>query len=331
MHWLKAINGNWVPMSDSARTPRSSLSLAAFLAKIVAWIAVFSVLVGIAWSLWLQRDTVLAVTRGDTTVDQLMQDGWEAIVGGNDANQKPAKARARAKAKVEAEKTVPQTQVAAPLIPAREIRKLRGKFKWIAKGADKTPAHWCPADGEAIEYRIDPTNAKSSGINFKQEKRAWRAAFDEWTVASGNQYTFRYAGKGSFPIAHVLSGSGILDTRVERGSIAITYAVPGRSGADYEHPRFDKVLGIGGIYNPIGTDMVIQRASVLIDASDLVLLDADTRARLRAHEIGHAMGLQHVKHFDVLMRPGQLGPTSPQPGDMAGIQKLASICIGSAD
>ena len=313
-------------MTESADASKRRFSSAAVLGKLVASIAVFSVLVGIVWSLWWQRDTVLAVARGDTTVDQLMQDGWESIVGEEGSARKPDKPQRKAR-----QETVPRSHPVSTLVPEREIRRWRGKFKPIARGADKTPAHWCPTDGEAIEYRIDPTNAKALGLSFKQERRAWRAAFDEWTVASGNRYTFRYAGKGSFPIAHVLSGSGVPETRVEPGSIAITYAVPGKSGADHEHPRFDKVLGVGGIYTPIGDDMVIQRASVIVDASDLVLLDTGTRARLRAHEIGHAIGLQHVKQFDVLMVPGQLGPTSPQPGDKAGIQNLANVCIRSAD
>ncbi len=287
--------------------------------------AAFSLVAGIVWSLWWQRDTVLAVTRGDTTVDELIQDGWGSLIGDDVSHARSHPRPARTK------KRVTRAQAGPTVVPAREIRKLRGKFKPIAKGADGTPAHWCPTNGGAIKYRIDPTNAKGLGIDFKQEKRAWRAAFDAWTEASGSRYTFKYAGKASFPMAHVLSGSGVLETQVEAGSIAITYAVPGRSGADHEHPRFHKALGIGGIYTPTGKDMVIHRASVVVDASDLVLLDADTRTRLRAHEIGHAIGLQHVKKFDVLMRPGQLGPSSPQLGDKAGIQSLANICIRSAN
>ena len=309
------------PMPDPVNPPPRTSSFAAFLRKLIAWTAAASVLVGILWSLWWQRDPVLAIARGETTVDEMLQDGWGSITG-NDATRPRQR---------ETKKPAAQSEVGATVVPADEIRRWRGKFKPIAKGVDGTPAHWCPVDRTPIEYRIDPTNAKTLGIDFKLEKRAWRAAFDEWTRASGSRYTFNYAGKASFPIAHVASGSGVLETRVKPSSIAITYAMPGTSGAAFEHPRFDSVLGIGGIYAPDDTDMLIQRASIILDARDLVFLDADTRSRLRTHEIGHAMGLKHVKEFDVLMRPGKFGPMRPQPGDAAGIQRLANLCITSTD
>lgn len=206
------------------------------------------------------------------------------------------------------------------------------RFLAPSRGAAPEPGHWCATN--EIGYRVDLTGARLAGMDSETELLRWRAAFALWEEASNGKYEFEYRGAAKFPLVmnSSLEDMKINDHRLKRDEIAITYATSRSTGdpnwTDYLHAGLGSSLGIGGIGPVIwgpgeSRSGLITSGSIILDAHDVSDPD-DLLPTVYVHEVGHALGLGHVKNPNQMMYENAPASAQISKGDRRGIRKLAS-------
>lgn len=187
----------------------------------------------------------------------------------------------------------------------------------------KVPVRWNGCQ-KAITYKVNLASVPS----------AQRAAVLADTKAAVNQiagttrFTFSYKGTTS-----EIPRAGSMPR--QSAELVIAYTTPSRTN----YNLYGSVLGQGGLYYAWASRTVngrttysvaAQRGFVVIDAPDMLRRTragwgtGARRTNLMVHELGHAMGLQHVSDTHQQMYPmiSSLSPRSLAWGDRAGLTRI---------
>jgi hypothetical protein len=146
------------------------------------------------------------------------------------------------------------------------------------------------------------------------------SAVEEISQATGLEFVYR--GPAENPIAREPSTDGSV-----REPLLIGWARP----QDVERLA-DRTAGLGGnsyAWNAARGEFEYIRGTVILDAVDAadLLERVDGRAYVRAvimHELGHAVGLDHVDDPAQLMYHDNVGLTELGPGDLAGLAAVGA-------
>lgn len=213
---------------------------------------------------------------------------------------------------------------------------------WRPRAGTKTnPGRW---DGcTPIVWQADFTTLRRMGGNVVAERRRLKSAFAAVSAASG--YTFVFRGEGAFPRADDQLGR----LRDEPGvDLVVTYQSH-QAPAAYREPAFSGKYGTAGFGGSswmstptvAGTDafrysdgeVTINAWFVLGQRRNPDPAAGDLIRSLYLHEIGHAMGLDHVTNRWQMMHNGLLNdvPDRYGAGDRTGLAYLRSRPCFTAD
>ncbi len=251
-----------------------------------------------------------------------MPDGWETVASGNPSTAKyslrvPTGWYSKLSYRV---KAVGGAGTRSAFSPTKSIRVVpayepRGAAKSHAL-ADKPVARWDSC--EPIGYRVNRKSARAGAL------RDVNGALRRVSEATGLRFRYR-GGTGIIPRQD--AGNYPDDT-----DLVIAWAKPSQSALLGGGP-----MGVGGatwsygFRNADGTPASkIQSGFVVIDAAQQGRTPrgfgkGQTRGELLMHELGHAIGLQHVNDRRQLMNPMmQPGRARWGAGDLAGLRALGA-------
>lgn len=187
----------------------------------------------------------------------------------------------------------------------------------------KVPVRWNGCQ-KAITYKVNLASVPSAQRTAVLAET--KAAVGQ--VAAATRFTFSYKGTttevprvGSMPR--------------QSAELVIAYTTPSRTS----YNLYGSVLGEGGLYYAWASRTVsgrttysvaAQRGFVVIDTPDMLRRTragwgaGARRTNLVMHELGHAMGLQHVSDTHQQMYPmiSSLSPKGPAWGDRAGLARI---------
>lgn len=207
--------------------------------------------------------------------------------------------------------TLPTASLTRATIKGRALRGSSNSYKFVAT-VNRRPVRWNPC--RLIPYRINPAGMTRNDV------LEVRAAFRRISEASGLAFAFRGTTTWYYDQAERTgrqpSGSKLVfsfaQNKVER------YAP--REFADLS------ILGIGGpAWDRTGQ---IRQGMVLINRAAIKRLPTGTgpgtRMQVYVHEVGHAVGLDHVNQTDQLMFPyfNRNLPPVLGAGDTNGLRRL---------
>ncbi len=209
-------------------------------------------------------------------------------------------------------------------LPPADYRGLRGQadqFRFISSitsaQGQQQPARWDPC--QPIAYRINPGGMRADDVVQV------RQALQRISVASGLQ--FRYLGLTSYVwTSQPKQGQAPADA-----ALTFSFAQPGDGPGRSDLLGSQRVVGVGGpIWQTSAQGQRIVAAHVVMNSHVISALPSarSSGARLSAymHELGHAVGLDHVNSPTQLMYPTlqtQL-PAVFGAGDVAGLRRVGA-------
>jgi hypothetical protein len=216
---------------------------------------------------------------------------------------------------------------------------------WLPLAGTKAdPGHWDRCRGP-MTWKIDFTGLLDQHGVSAPELRRWRSTFAAIAKATG--YQFVYGGTGTYPPTPGADGRNVGLVNNEPGvDIVIAYG----SSTDqkgYREPQFAGTSGMVGWGGPSWTTeptvagttgLRYQHGNVLISAPFAVHYQDPFAARkagaagdqLRAvylHEMGHVLGLAHVRDVQQMMYASVVSRVADRygAGDQAGLRTMASM------
>ncbi len=203
------------------------------------------------------------------------------------------------------------------LTVTRNYRPRGGKAWRPIKGAGFSGQHWTPCGLQPglITYRVNPRRLPRGGLG--EIKKAFRML----TAATG--FTFRYLGKTT--LVPLKKGSTVLS---RNANITIAYSTPRKVPA-IRGPVIATTATAAGfagtkIYRIFEAGMVIDRT---FRARRGFGPGRPTRGATLIHELGHAVGLDHVRDPRQMMYPAPTRHAAKYArGDLRG---LAEVGVGA--
>ena len=198
---------------------------------------------------------------------------------------------------------------------------------------------------ESIRWGIDTTMLRKKGVSPAKELKRWKGVFNEAAAVSGYTFDFKGTIDGK---AGLMSDDSLGDgggRRIDYAAysehggldIAITNAV-GKPSGKYAEPWFRSggVAGIGGF--SAGGNFLLDGSTsstqigggwVTINVATVKRVTKRKKTRgearqLYLHELGHALGLGHVKDRRQAMYPSTTASQKYGAGDRNGLRQLAS-------
>ncbi|MFA7266970.1 MAG: matrixin family metalloprotease, partial [Candidatus Nanopelagicales bacterium] len=201
---------------------------------------------------------------------------------------------------------------------------------------------------ESIRWGIDTTMLRKKGVSPAKELKRWKGVFNEAAAASGYTFDFKGTidGKAGL-VANESFGTGgrrdIAESAYDQLgglNLVITNAV-GKQSGKYAEPAFKSagVAGIGGAFAVQGSDLKlidgrpgrsqITSGFVTINVGTVKRVTKRKKTRgearqLYLHELGHALGLGHVKDRRQAMYPSTSASQKYGAGDRNGLRQLAN-------
>lgn len=235
--------------------------------------------------------------------------------------------------------------VAVPVVvPVRKPSMGRATAWLPLVGTKANAGHWDRCRGP-ITWKIDFTGLLDQHGVSGPELRRWRSTFAAIARATG--YQFVYGGTGAYPPQAGPDGSNVGLVNNEPGvDIVIAYG-SSNDPKGYREARFTGTSGVVGWGGPNWTteptvagvtSMRYQHGSVLISAPFAVRYQDPFASRnegaagdeLRAvylHEMGHVLGLAHVRDRQQMMYASVVPRVADRygAGDTAGLRTMAAM------
>lgn len=230
--------------------------------------------------------------------------------------------------------TVPAVRVlAAPQVVVPDERHAHGvedaltalatvKPRYLGGGT--RPAAWWDRCG-TITYAIDTAGLKGSGLSAKDE-RAW-VKRSLSVVAKITGYRFKDVGAATVRP----SSTSLLPVKQTRGKAAELLITFGSASSGPRSYRVPDLLagGVAGVGGAAWRGTEIGAGFVVLDAADLAGFGGAQGSKvgreIYLHEVGHAMGLDHVDHGRQIMYPTARGTLSAYGSvDVKGLKALAA-------
>ena len=199
------------------------------------------------------------------------------------------------------------------LTVTRNYRPRGGKAWRPIHGEGFKGERWTPCGEQpgVITYRVNPRGLPRGGL------REIKKAVGMVTAATG--FTFRY--KGTTKVVPLKKGSGVLTRNAD---MTIAYSTP-KQVPSLGGPVLATTAGAAGfagtnIYRLFEVGMVIDRTFRFRPGFGA---GRPTRGATLIHELGHAVGLDHVRDRKQMMYPGPNGfKAAFAKGDLKGLAKV---------
>lgn len=215
-------------------------------------------------------------------------------------------------------------RVATPNLPAADYRRLRGKadqYRFITEGPNQAgaqvPARWNPC--QPIAYRINPGQMQSADVAEVRE------AIARLGQASGLSFT--YLGLTDYVWTSQENPSAVPSD----ATLTFSFALAGKGDGRSDLLGSPRVVGVGGpVWQTTQGGQRIVAAHVVINSEVVLTLPRGrgpgSRLNAYLHELGHAVGLDHVTSRAQLMYPTLQSNLPPVfgAGDVAGLRQVGA-------